>query len=139
MRAVSFGRTEQGIAARKLSAVQPQLLPVQSVARAVPKTVPNKPHSRLSFYAIAERICRAFGYSLTDIRSHSRTEKLVLARQAICYWVRRLTGYSLQRIGRLIGRSDHTTVRHAILTYPKKRAKSGRFLHPLILRVNQCE
>lgn len=139
MRAVSFGRTEQGIAARKISAEQPQLLPVRPVAHDVQKAVPNKPHSRLSFYAIAERICRAFGYSLADIRSHSRAEKLVLARQAICYWVRRLTGYSLQRIGRLIGRSDHTTVRHAILIYPKKRAKSGRCLHPLIFGVKSCE
>lgn len=139
MRAVSFGRTEQGIAARKLSTVQAQILPVRLDAHDMQKTVPIKPHSRLSFYAIAERICRACGFSLADIRSHSRAEKLVLARQAICYWVRRLTGYSLQRIGRLVGRSDHTTVRHAILIYPKKRAKAGRCLPSQIMEVRQCE
>lgn len=139
MRAVSFGRTEQGISARKLSTLQPQLLPVRPVANEVQKAVPIKPHLRLSFYAIAERICRVFGYRLADIRSHSRAEKLVLARQAICYWVRRLIGYSLQRIGRLIGRSDHTTVRHAILIYPKKRAKAGRCLPSQIMGGKRCE
>lgn len=142
MRAVAFSRTEQGIAARKSLAVKPQLLQVQQVVRVVAKPVKPvlfKPNSRVSFYAIAERICTAHGFSLDDIRSVRRSERLVLARQAICYWVRRLTGYSLTQIGRLIGGRDHTTVRHAIIVYPKKRAAAGRYLPALNLRVAQCE
>lgn len=80
---------------------------------------------------IAERICKATGFTMREIRSQRRSMDLVLARQAIAYWITRQTAHSMPAIGRFLGGRDHTTILHAIRTYPQKRAAMGRHLRPL--------
>jgi chromosomal replication initiation ATPase DnaA len=79
---------------------------------------------------IAERICRATGYTLQQIRSERRTAELALVRMAICYWLYRLTTHSRPAIGKFISR-DPTTVLHATRAYPQRRAVKGRYLRPI--------
>lgn len=85
----------------------------------------------LRMFPIAMRLCKATGFSLDDIKSERKGKQLVLVRQAIAYWIARRTGCSTPEIGRFLGGRDHTTALHAIRTYPKKRAKAGKYLRPL--------
>lgn len=80
------------------------------------------------FERIVYRMCVAYNVTPAEIKSETRNKYVVIARQAICYWARRLTGMSYPQIGRLVGNRDHTTILHAIETYQKKRAGMGRFL-----------
>lgn len=79
---------------------------------------------------IADRICKATGVSRKDLFSSRRHKKVVLVRQAICYWAARRTKFSYPMIGRKIGR-DHTTVIHSVRVYPIKRKHMGRCLRPV--------
>ena len=80
---------------------------------------------------IAERICKATGVSMEEVRSARRSERLVMTRWAIAYWTTRQTGHSLPAIGRFLGGKDHTSILHAVRRYPQKRAAMGRHLRPL--------
>lgn len=80
------------------------------------------------FERIIQRICRVFRVTLVDLRSTRRDARSVFARQAIYYWARRLTLFSLPQIGRLMGGRDHTTVLYGVPTYVKKRLAMGRNL-----------
>jgi len=80
---------------------------------------------------IAMRICKATGYALADVKSDRRKQDVVLIRQAIMYWIARLSGKSLPEIGGYLGGRDHTTVLHGIRNYPLKRKRAGRYLRLL--------
>lgn len=86
--------------------------------------VPYKPSTKV----IMSRICRALGVGPGDINGPSRSRHIVLARQAIVYWVARIHGYSLTRLAMVVNRTDHTTAYNAMLRYPIKRAEQGRTL-----------
>lgn len=58
---------------------------------------------------ILTRCCTAFGVSVDAVKSRSRIEQIVFARQAYCYIASRRTEQSLASIGKLINR-DHSTV-----------------------------
>ena len=66
----------------------------------------------------AERILDAtstlFGLSIDEILSSSRTRPLVNARQIAMYVCRELTDLSFPQIAKAFGKSDHTTVIHAV-------------------------
>jgi len=66
----------------------------------------------------AERILEAttklFGLSREELLSASRTRPLVIARQIAMYVCRELTDLSFPQIAKAFGKSDHTTVIHAV-------------------------
>jgi chromosomal replication initiator protein len=66
----------------------------------------------------AERILEAttkmFGLSREELLSSSRTRPLVIARQIAMYVCRELTDLSFPQIAKAFGKSDHTTVIHAV-------------------------
>lgn len=78
--------------------------------------------------SIVQRICRATKVKPQHIFSPTRARHVVFARQAICYWARRLSGLSLPQIGDELGNRDHTTILHGVRAYPEKRALMGRTL-----------
>lgn len=80
-----------------------------------------------SFAVIAKRICTALNVTPEELRAPGRTERLILARHAVCYWAVRLTPLSLAVIGRRLDR-DQSTVQNGRNSYPKKRAAMGRYL-----------
>ncbi len=68
---------------------------------------------------------RRYGVGVRDIRSPSRKENIVMARQCAMYWLRRFTGLSLPQIAKAVGRTDHTTAYFGIKAYRRKRAAQG--------------
>ena len=71
-----------------------------------------KPSRTRTVEEIQERTCEAFGVTLADLRSSSRTASVAWARQVAMYLSRELTDATLPAIGRAFGR-NHTTVLHA--------------------------
>jgi len=80
---------------------------------------------------IAERICRATGFRMVEIRSERKSAELVFVRQAIAYWIIRQTGHSYPAVGKFLGGRDHQTMRYSARIYQEKRAAMGRHLRPL--------
>jgi chromosomal replication initiator protein len=72
----------------------------------------------------AERILEAtstlFGMSREELLSSSRTRPLVNARQIAMYVCRELTDLSFPQIAKAFGKSDHTTVIHAVQKIEKQ-------------------
>jgi len=83
-----------------------------------------------SFNRIAGRICKATGILPSEILSNRLNRQVTLARQAVVYWLCRLTPLSLPQIGRIMHR-DHTTIISSKEAYVAKRAKMGRTLRPV--------
>lgn len=86
---------------------------------------------RARFDVIARRICAVFKVSFHELYSERRNRSAVYARQAICYWARRLTALSTPEIGRRMGGRDHTTILFGVSAYQRKRARMGRNLRKL--------
>ncbi len=57
--------------------------------------------------------CEAFGVTLDDLLSTSRTASIAWPRQVAMYLAREHTSESLPSIGRAFGGRNHTTVMHA--------------------------
>lgn len=81
-----------------------------------------------SMASISRRICKVFGVTLADLRSHSRSARVVLPRQAVMYWASRRTDGSSAQIGRWLGSRDHSTIIHGRDKYIEKRKEMGRTL-----------
>ena len=62
---------------------------------------------------IQEQTCEAFGISMDDLLSSTRTQPVAFARQVAMYLARELTDATLPAIGRAFGNRNHTTVMHA--------------------------
>lgn len=96
-----------------------------------PATQPDliEPDKRqLDFDKIMQRICRVFRILPRDLMSSSRRQDLILPRQAVYYWVSRLTPLSYTGIGAKVGGRDHSTIMHGVNAYRRKRARKGRHL-----------
>ena len=65
------------------------------------------------FWEIDKETCQAFGVSVADMVTQSRSQPAALVRQVAMYLCRQLTGKSLQQIGRDHGDRDHATAMHA--------------------------
>jgi len=80
--------------------------------------------------ALLDTLCRRFGemfgVSKTMIMGETRREMVVLARQAVFYWLLR-SGMSAAGVGRLMSR-DHTSVIHGAAAWQHKRSLMGRTL-----------
>ncbi len=74
---------------------------------------PNKP-KEITPNLIIQVVSEHFGVNPDDIISKKRNSEFVLPRQVIMYLCRTLTGDSLQNIGKILGKKDHTTVIHGI-------------------------
>jgi chromosomal replication initiator protein len=68
---------------------------------------------QLSIGDIARTVCQYFRVDLNKVRSASRQQALVQARQVAMYLGRELTRASLNEIGGYFGDRDHTTVMYA--------------------------
>lgn len=72
---------------------------------------------------IRDRVAMRFGVAPKDICGQSRVKHLVIPRQAGMYLARKLTRRSLPEIGKRFGNRDHTTVMHAMKSFPQKMAE----------------
>ena len=63
---------------------------------------------------IIDTVCEQYGTKKEDIVSKKRNAEIVLPRQIIMYLCREHTDASLEEIGRILGKKDHTTVMSGI-------------------------
>lgn len=71
---------------------------------------------------IIDVVSEHFNVSKEDITSKKRNSEYVLPRQIIMYLCRSMTDVSLQNIGKLLSKKDHTTVLHGINKIENKMA-----------------
>ena len=63
---------------------------------------------------IIDTVCEQYGTKKEDIISKKRNSEIVLPRQIIMYLCREHTDASLEEIGKVLGKKDHTTVMSGI-------------------------
>ncbi len=63
---------------------------------------------------IIDVVCEHFNVSKEDITSKKRNSEYVMPRQIIMYLCKEMTELSLQNIGNILSKKDHTTVIHGI-------------------------
>ncbi len=63
---------------------------------------------------IIDTVCEQYGTKKDDILSKKRNSEIVLPRQIIMYLCREHTDASLEEIGKVLGKKDHTTVMSGI-------------------------
>lgn len=69
---------------------------------------------KITISYIMRAVADEFGISPNDLTSKKRTQDLVYARHICMYLCRMLTDNSLENIGMMLGKRDHTTVMHGI-------------------------
>ncbi len=80
---------------------------------------PDAPRSKRILY----RVCNAWRVPPEAILGKDRRQPYAVARQAYCYWLRRLMKLTLHQIGRMLGGLDHTSILLASRAYPANREK----------------
>lgn len=68
----------------------------------------------VSFEAVAEVVSAHYGVSVEEMQGKRRTQRIVRPRQVAMGLCRRLSGASLESIGRFFGGRDHSTVLYSI-------------------------
>ena len=63
---------------------------------------------------IVDTVCEQYGIKKDDVVSKKRNAEIVLPRQVIMYLCREHTNASIEEIGKLLGKKDHTTVMSGI-------------------------
>ena len=72
-------------------------------------------------------VCKHYEVTPNAVKSTSRKRDVVLPRQLAMYLAKKYTKMPAQRIGKLIGSRDHSTVLHAIATVEKRLATEKSF------------
>ena len=101
-----------------------------------PYIIPGLVHIPGDLDIILGTICRASGISRAAIISNSRKTEIVAARQAYCYYARKYTKKSFDRIGRDINR-DHATVLHSVRTVNDLLDAKDSMMLDLVNKVNK--
>ena len=70
-------------------------------------------NSHQKIKTITHRVATTFGLKVTDLKSNSRKQTIVLARGVCIYLCRELLNQSFQKIGSCFGNRDHSTIMHA--------------------------
>ncbi len=98
----------------KLNNINNSDLSVQVAEEALKDIIyPDKP-KEITPQLIINVVSEHFGVNPEDITSKKRNSEFVLPRQVVMYLSRTLTATSLQNIGKLLGKKDHTTIIHGV-------------------------
>ncbi len=68
---------------------------------------------------ILEKVADAFGVTVGQMKSATRTASIAMPRQIAMYLIRDILNYPLERVARSLKRTDHTTVIHAVAKVEK--------------------
>jgi chromosomal replication initiation ATPase DnaA len=80
---------------------------------------------------VMRQACDLFQLTPGDVRGPRRLEHIVLARHWFMYHAHKSGLWSLRRIANYAGRSNHTTVMHAVKVWPKKESRAKEMLEIL--------
>jgi hypothetical protein len=97
---------------------------------------PNSPITEEHYNTIND-ICTATDYTLDELKSKSKKQKIIAVR---FYLINQLRNQklSLKNIGRLLNR-DHTSVRNAIIKYNALASVQDEILNNTIAKIQQYE
>lgn len=102
------------IAFIKLNNINNENLTLQVAEEALKDIIyPDKP-KEVTPQLIIQVVSEHFGVNPDDITSKKRNSEFVLPRQIVMYLCRSMTATSLQNIGKLLGKKDHTTIIHGV-------------------------
>ena len=73
---------------------------------------------------IIQETADKYGITVAELIGQCRCKHYVLARQEAGWRIRRECGYSLPRIGKLLGGKDHTTILHGCRAHEKRMASA---------------
>jgi chromosomal replication initiator protein len=91
-----------------------------------------KPRDRSIRVDLIQKVIQsAYGVTLTDLQSKSRSKAIALPRQIAMYFARKMTKYSLEEIGGYFGGRDHTTVLHAVQKITEMGASDPAFKYEI--------
>lgn len=99
----------------------------QAVSRAVQDMLRKSNEYIPSPSVIISYICKYFSLEEDVIRGQSRSRDIVNARQIAMYLIRRMTGLSLDVIGKEFDGRDHTTVLHSLRKTEKQMQTDPAF------------
>lgn len=102
------------IAFVRLNNISSEDLTIQVAEEALKDIIyPDKP-KEVTPQLIINVVCEHFGVKPEDITSKKRNSEFVLPRQVVMYLCRTMTATSLQGVGKLLGKKDHTTIIHGV-------------------------
>ncbi|MBQ7954856.1 MAG: chromosomal replication initiator protein DnaA [Lachnospiraceae bacterium] len=102
------------IAFVRLNNISSEDLSIQVAEEALKDIIyPDKP-KEITPSLILNVVCEHFGVKPEDITSKKRNSEFVLPRQIVMYLCRTYTATSLQGVGKLLGKKDHTTIIHGV-------------------------
>ena len=102
------------IAFIKLNRISNEELTIQVAEEALKDIIyPDKP-KEVTPTLIINVVSEHFGVKPEDITSKKRNSEIVVPRQVVMYLCREMTETSLQNIGKILGKKDHTTIIHGV-------------------------
>lgn len=99
------------------------------LAQRVIKRSVNIKEKPITIDDILEKVCNHFNVSLADVNGKSRKRDLVVARQVSMYLTQKYTKMPTNRIGKLIGNRDHSTVIHSCTQVEERMKIDKSFAH----------
>jgi len=103
-----------------------------NMAQTVIKRAVKVDNSPLTVDEIVEIVSRHFGVEPQAVNGKSRKREVVLARQLSMYFAQKYTHMPASRIGRLIGRRDHSTVLHSIAKIDDRLRIESKFREEVV-------
>ena len=94
-------------------------------------TFAGGPVKRLALAEVMRQACDLFQVTPEDVRGIHRAGRILMARHWFMYHAHKTGLWSLTRIANYAGRSDHTTVIHAVKVWPKKEERAKEMLEAL--------
>jgi chromosomal replication initiator protein len=107
----------------KVSGVMPEENEVAKILKVDAESKRQKTSPR----ELIQGVCKEFDVSIRDVRGKRRTAEIALPRQVCMYVLRKELELPLEQIARELGRSDHTTVMHAIDRVEEKMEEDEEF------------
>jgi chromosomal replication initiation ATPase DnaA len=89
------------------------------------------PVQRLRMADLMREACNMFQVTPEDVRGIHRSGRILMARHWFMYHAHKAGRWSLSRIANYAGRTDHTTVIHAVRAWPQKEARAKEMLEAL--------
>lgn len=99
---------------------------MQLAERVIKRTV-RVNDGEISDQAIIEAVCKQYEISEMVLKGRTRRHEIVIPRQLAMYLLKKHVNMPMQRIGKVMGGRDHTTVIHAISQTESRLKKDPEF------------
>lgn len=113
-------------------------LSLEEVAKIIGSDHESK-RERVKIPSVLKAVSKSFNITVKDLKGPRRTQEIALARQVAMYIIRDEFGYKLEDVANFLGRSDHTTVLHAIDKIKSQMSVSEGFKDQIVNIIKQLQ